>query len=359
MAKIATLLRQFLKEFEWACECPGERALASTAVGNNGRWPWMARWTDDESVLVCYNALPAVVPQERRRAVAELLTRLNYGLMAGCWEMDFSDGECRCRTSFVFRGAEPSSDAIEATIITGLMLMDEHLWLLLGVAGGTEPEAASARHQAEEQAEADDGETKEDASEADLAEARSRRVEQLAAFLRLMDKRAHEEAKGACFCVLSVPDGPRAGDDGETLDPMVQFCFERKWFAVDIPNTSISRSDARRVLAERRGFYREKDESRIKVSDEGDAEQYDPIGRKYIYGDEREAAEDAAYVFFDVWGLPPDTPVLAQASAFEGELEWEKPEPLEAVDLHDSHDVPAAKDVSAVTVPRQPGAHGG
>ncbi len=52
--------------------------------------------------------------------------------------------------------------------------------------------------------------------------------------------------------------------------------------------------------------------------------EFDPIGKKFIYGDEREAAEDAAYVLFDVWGLPPGAVLTVSASAFGDGPSWEK-----------------------------------
>ena len=64
------------------------------------------------------------------------------------------------------------------------------------------------------------------------------------------------------------------------------------------------------------------------TTDVNDLVQYDPVGKKYIYGDEREAAEDAAYIFYNVWGLAPETELLVTASAFGG-LAWEKGAPLE------------------------------
>jgi hypothetical protein len=152
MAKIVTLLKRLLKDMEWPYRRAGDDTLTATAVSSHGRWPWSARWTDDESVVVCYGTLPVPVPPERRAAMAELLCRVNYGLGAGCFELDLDDGECRCRTSFVFRGVQPNKESIEMTCVTGLMLMDTYIGVLLAVAcGGLSPEDAMAQHQASQE----------------------------------------------------------------------------------------------------------------------------------------------------------------------------------------------------------------
>ena len=109
---------------------------------------------------------------------------------------------------------------------------------------------------------------------------------------------------------------------------MVQFCFEKKWFAIDVPSTNLCPEDAEKIVAERRGFYREAERSDAGVStDVNDLVRFDPVGKKYIYGDEREAAEDAAYVLYDVWGLAPAATLLVTPSAFDGPS-WEDRTPL-------------------------------
>jgi len=49
--------------------------------------------------LVFISLFPALAPAKKRTACAELLTRINYDLLHGCFEMDFEDGEIRFRTS--------------------------------------------------------------------------------------------------------------------------------------------------------------------------------------------------------------------------------------------------------------------
>ncbi len=52
----------------------------------------------DETVT-CYHTAPIKAPLEQRAAISEFITRANYGLTNGNFEMDFSDGELRYKTT--------------------------------------------------------------------------------------------------------------------------------------------------------------------------------------------------------------------------------------------------------------------
>lgn len=62
---------------------------------------------EKESVLVFYSVIQNFdVPEHKRNDLAILLTKINYGLIIGNFEMDFSDGELRYKTSIDFEGVE-------------------------------------------------------------------------------------------------------------------------------------------------------------------------------------------------------------------------------------------------------------
>lgn len=56
--------------------------------------------------------------------------------------------------------------------------------------------------------------------------------------------------------------------------------------------------------------------------------EFDPVGKRYAYGQEREAAEDAAWILFDLWGLHPGQPLYVSASSFKTDHTWEHNELL-------------------------------
>lgn len=50
---------------------------------------------NNDDTVVCYHILPFNAPEEVRPAVSEFITRANYGLPFGNFEMDLTDGELR------------------------------------------------------------------------------------------------------------------------------------------------------------------------------------------------------------------------------------------------------------------------
>ena len=52
-----------------------------------------------DTTVSCYYSAPITVPEEKRTAISEFITRANYGLTNGNFEMDFSDGELRYKTT--------------------------------------------------------------------------------------------------------------------------------------------------------------------------------------------------------------------------------------------------------------------
>lgn len=59
---------------------------------------------DWQRVLV-FSTFPIYIPEHRRAAVAESITRINYKTIFGNLEMDFADGEMRVRTLVEAEGA--------------------------------------------------------------------------------------------------------------------------------------------------------------------------------------------------------------------------------------------------------------
>lgn len=55
--------------------------------------------TVGSNTVSCYHILPFKAEESQRAAVAEYITRANYNLNVGNFEMDFSDGELRYKTT--------------------------------------------------------------------------------------------------------------------------------------------------------------------------------------------------------------------------------------------------------------------
>lgn len=106
----------------------------------------------------------------------------------------------------------------------------------------------------------------------------------------------------------------------------VQFAFGPDHFYVDLPLQTLTFGEAMEVLWHRRGFNyvreREPDAPHQEIED------FDPFRKSYIYGNEEQAAEDTAFCFFRVWGLPVETRLYVSSASFYTRHRWERGVPV-------------------------------
>jgi hypothetical protein len=152
-------------------------------------------------------------------------------------------------------------------------------------------------------------------------EERERRTRQFEHYLGLMEHRTLRLVESDCFLVFSVP-APRAVRPriGGSKTRIVQFAFMESGFYLALPDTTLTPEEAKRAVAERPGFGYALDNPQKRLGER----QFDPVQRQYGYADKRAAAEDAAYVFFDLWQIPLDAWIKVQAAAFEVSRRWER-----------------------------------
>lgn len=138
------LLTNYLDDDEWfPRRIDGKYAYSMSYSGKNGDLRCYAIIRVDLEEFLFYAVAPIKVPEEDRIAVAEYLTRANYGLRIGNFEMDYSDGEVRYKSSLDFEGQTLTSDLIRNAIYPAVHTMDRYLTGLLRVSfGGATPHEA-------------------------------------------------------------------------------------------------------------------------------------------------------------------------------------------------------------------------
>lgn len=144
---ILTALRAFFDADGWPYAPVAEDSVLRLPFqGVAGNWLCYAQAREAQAQFVFYSVYPALVPPADRRAMAELLTRANYGLVLGNFELDFADGEVRFKTSLDVEGAALTPPLIQACVYANVMIMDQYLpGLVALLAEGLEPTAALAR----------------------------------------------------------------------------------------------------------------------------------------------------------------------------------------------------------------------
>jgi hypothetical protein len=118
--------------------------------GVRGNWDLFAQVREEHAQLVFYSVCPFNASRDQMNAIMELITRINYGIVVGNFELDLDDGEIRYKTSVV--GDTPDRRELAAALTANVTMFDAHLPALTAVAEGR---ATAAEALAELEAEAD------------------------------------------------------------------------------------------------------------------------------------------------------------------------------------------------------------
>ena len=130
------IVADFLTQEGWPCEQVGEEMLLrSLFKGNNGEWICYAHCRPQEAQTLIYSVAPVRVPAVLRSAAAEYVTRVNWGLLVGNFELDYSDGEVRFKTSIQLSSTPLTHDLLRSLIMGNVAVMDKYLPGLLAVVG--------------------------------------------------------------------------------------------------------------------------------------------------------------------------------------------------------------------------------
>ena len=135
--RVFRAVQRFFHEDDWNVErIPGKDALTMGFCGRSSNWRCLAIVEEEREQFAFFSTLDTRVPEEKRRAAAEYLTRANYGLVLGNFELDFSDGEVRYRTSIDVEGGELTHTMIKNLVYSNCTIMDRYLPGLLKVVFG-------------------------------------------------------------------------------------------------------------------------------------------------------------------------------------------------------------------------------
>jgi hypothetical protein len=134
MGKVFEAMLKFFREDEWPfTEMEGKTILRTGFSGKNGKWTCFAQAREDQQQLIFYSVCPNAAPEDRRAAAMEFITRANYELVIGNYEMDLRDGEIRYKTSVDVEGTEISSALIRQVVYFNVMTMNKYLPGLMSV----------------------------------------------------------------------------------------------------------------------------------------------------------------------------------------------------------------------------------
>jgi len=125
--QIFNTIIEFFEEDEWDFQwVDGMPILSMGFSGKNGKWICYAQAREAQNQFVFYSILPSNAPQDKRATMAEFITRANYGMIIGNFEMDYDDGEIRYKTSVDIEGSELTLAMIRQLVYANLIITDRY-----------------------------------------------------------------------------------------------------------------------------------------------------------------------------------------------------------------------------------------
>ncbi len=141
MTSLIESVVNYFQEDEWPIELVNGNVVRTAFKGENGQWACHGWVREQEEQFVFYSLCPLNVPDNRYAEVSEFITRANYGMVIGNFEMDYSDGEVRYKTSIDVEGSELTNTLCRQIVITNVMLMDRYLPGIMAVITGAQTPA--------------------------------------------------------------------------------------------------------------------------------------------------------------------------------------------------------------------------
>ena len=145
-------LKNFFDKDDWNYDEPQEGVLTMQVEADNTKFNCVAQVREGADVMAFYTISVQPIPEEKRAAVVEFITRANYGMILGNFEVDLSDGEVRYKTVLaVSADITPDEEMFKLHVYTNIVTHDRYFpGFMQVVYAGIAPEVACQAIEAEE-----------------------------------------------------------------------------------------------------------------------------------------------------------------------------------------------------------------
>lgn len=92
----------------------------------------------DEAMLQVFSHPAQKIPETHRQLIAEAITRANYGLKLGNFEMDLEDGELRYQTAMPLGDSFPDDEVLDHLLYVGGAMIERYIPAFLAIIYGNE-----------------------------------------------------------------------------------------------------------------------------------------------------------------------------------------------------------------------------
>jgi hypothetical protein len=141
---VSSLIESVVEYFqadEWPIELANNNVIRTAFRGENGQWACHGWVREQEAQFVFYSLCPVNVPENKFAELSEFITRANYGMVIGNFEMDYTDGEVRYKTSIDIEGSALTIELCRQMVMPNIMLMDRYLPGVMAVITGAQTPA--------------------------------------------------------------------------------------------------------------------------------------------------------------------------------------------------------------------------
>lgn len=140
---ICNRIVDFLESDDWKYRIDTDKEIIKSGLALKGKMKHVDLVFDlrDDKYLL-YTTFPLNCDTDERDEVRDLMNRINYGLMFGCFEMDDRDGEIRLRYPVDCDNQLPSPEVIKHSVYrscaTAMKYGNAFVQVIMGVATGKE-----------------------------------------------------------------------------------------------------------------------------------------------------------------------------------------------------------------------------
>lgn len=125
--ELVTQVSRYLDSQDWHYRRVDDKSILTFGMNIKSKLRNCKVYVDckDDSIIV-YAICPINASEDVRPVVAEYITRANYGLKCGNFEMDYSDGEIRYKTHLRCSEDVPCLADVESTVDIAFLMMQRY-----------------------------------------------------------------------------------------------------------------------------------------------------------------------------------------------------------------------------------------
>ncbi|MDP4160314.1 MAG: YbjN domain-containing protein [Bacillota bacterium] len=121
------VLYEILKDNGWEFDFDNRNEIIKLEIrGVNANFHSFLLVDEEQESLLCNTHINQKIPHSTRLEVCDFMSRVNYELANGNFEMDMDNGEIRYRTFLDLADAEPSKDQILNIVWNGVLGFDTY-----------------------------------------------------------------------------------------------------------------------------------------------------------------------------------------------------------------------------------------